>query len=276
MITLYSGTPGSGKSYHAAERCYTLLRNRKINVIVNFDINLDVLSLTTIGWLKYRITQATKGKVKFKKYNKKRLKGHYEYRPNYELTIDYLMQFAQEHHKAHGEGQTIVMIDEAGTIFNCRDFAAKDRREWLDFFAMHRHYGFDFILIQQSDRQLDRQIRYCVEYEKAHRKVRNFKTLGWIMAMLAGGQLFLVRTSWYASKSNLSNNSEMLRYRRRVAAIYDTFARFDDAAPAAQAPSGSRGPARSRAAAPPLQCVPDVDVLAAPDDVQSIKGEGTA
>ena len=39
MITLYSGTPGSGKSLHVAERIYYRLRSWR-PVICNFEINL--------------------------------------------------------------------------------------------------------------------------------------------------------------------------------------------------------------------------------------------
>ena len=40
MILLYSGTPGSGKSLHVAERLYHLLRAGR-PVICNFNINLN-------------------------------------------------------------------------------------------------------------------------------------------------------------------------------------------------------------------------------------------
>lgn len=40
MIYLYTGTPGSGKSYHAAEVVDRALR-RKVPVIANFQVNLN-------------------------------------------------------------------------------------------------------------------------------------------------------------------------------------------------------------------------------------------
>ena len=35
MVILYTGTPGSGKSYHATDIVHTATR-RKINIIANF------------------------------------------------------------------------------------------------------------------------------------------------------------------------------------------------------------------------------------------------
>ena len=66
-IYLYSGTPGSGKSLHAARDIRDYLRCKRLPVIGNFAINPD-----------------TKG------YDR------YTYRPNDVLTPQYLGWFAQE------------------------------------------------------------------------------------------------------------------------------------------------------------------------------------
>ena len=39
MIYLYSGTPGSGKSLHAAQQIYEALHVKKMLVITNFPVN---------------------------------------------------------------------------------------------------------------------------------------------------------------------------------------------------------------------------------------------
>ena len=44
MILLYSGTPGSGKSFHATQEIYYLLRRKK-NVICNYDVNLSTCEM---------------------------------------------------------------------------------------------------------------------------------------------------------------------------------------------------------------------------------------
>ena len=67
-VVMYTGTPGSGKSYHAAEVVDRALR-RKIPVIANFQVNL----------------------------NPKKHKGEFVYIPTLEMTVDKFKQYAQEH-----------------------------------------------------------------------------------------------------------------------------------------------------------------------------------
>lgn len=226
MIEFYTGTPGSGKSYHLALRCFELLKYTNKNVIANFALNLDAMQLTSIGFLKRRITDLSKGKIIFRKYNSRPLKGNFFYWHNGEISPERLLEFAQQHHRKQAEGQTLVIIDEAGIMFNCRQFASADRQHWTDFFAKHRHYGFDFILACQFDRQVDRQIRMCVEYEVVHRKLKNYQFFGWLMAMAAGGNVFLARSFWYASRDKLAIKSRFMRYRFRIGSLYDTYAEF--------------------------------------------------
>lgn len=44
MITLFSGTPGSGKSLHIAQKILNWTRSGKYYVICNFEINLDLIN----------------------------------------------------------------------------------------------------------------------------------------------------------------------------------------------------------------------------------------
>ena len=134
MIDLYSGTPGSGKSLYAT---YYLIRQLKIGrgVIANFDINQD--------------------------YFKKPVK--FTYKDNSELTVDYLVKYSKENHKPNKEHQTTVIFDEAGVKFNVRDWDVQDRMQWVKFFTLHRKLGFDFILISQYDKMIDKQIRALIE-----------------------------------------------------------------------------------------------------------------
>lgn len=267
MISFYTGTPGSGKSYHLSQRCRDILLHHKSNIIANFDINLDNCALTILGWWKKRITDITRGRVNFRNYNRKQIKGHFEYWTNPEITPEHLLDFARAHHKRRKEGQTLVIIDEAGIIFNCRQFSSKDRQNWCDFFAKHRHYGFDFILATQFDRQVDKQIRMCVEYEIVHRKLKNYQFLGWLMSTLAGGNIFIAKQYWYASRDKLSLHTDFMRYSPRISALYDTYAEFSrDGSDAAG--GGEWGPADAAPEAAAEQ-LPECDIsgcdAAAPD-----------
>lgn len=216
MIHLYSGTPGSGKSYHATEKIFYRLRNKK-NVICNYPISLDNCSYSFFGfWFK---------KI-FKNYSPRRKKlGRFDYVDNAHLTVDYLKKYAKENHKGCKEHETLVVIDECGIMFNPRTFAQADRLKWIEFFSLHRHYGYDFILISQSDRMVDRQIRSFFEYNHQHRNVGNFKLFGKILSLLCGGSLFTDVTVFYSIREKVGSN--FFRYRRRIASLYDTFLLYD-------------------------------------------------
>lgn len=217
MIHLYSGTPGSGKSFHATEKIFYRLRMKK-NVICNYPISLDNCSYSAVGfWIK----QIFK---KFKPHKKKL--GKFDYVPNNELTVQYLKNYARKNHKGHREHETLVVIDECGIKFNPRTFAQADRLEWIEFFSLHRHYGYDFILVSQSDRMVDRQIRSFFEYNHQHRNVGNFKLFGKILALFCGGSLFTDVTVFYSIREKV--NSNFFRYKRRIASLYDTFLLYDD------------------------------------------------
>lgn len=217
MIHLYSGTPGSGKSFHATEKIYYRLRN-KGNVICNYPINLENCSYSFFGYILKKIFK------KCKPHQKKI--GHFNYVPNGLLTVKYLKDYAKKNHKGHKESETLVIIDECGIMFNPRTFSQADRLEWIQFFSLHRHYGYDFILISQSDRMVDRQIRSFFEYNHQHRNVGNFKLFGKLLSLLCGGSLFIDVTVFYSIREKVSSN--WFRYSRRIASLYDTFLLYDE------------------------------------------------
>lgn len=229
MISFYTGTPGSGKSYHMTQRIYNALRNHEINIICNYPINLENCALTWLGWIKRKITD--KYDFEFKTYNQRPLKGHFYYWDNSQVTVKNLLLFDQQNHRRMkgrdvDKPQTIVMLDEAGIVFNCRGYMDSSRNDWTTFFAKHRHYHYEFVLACQFDRQVDRQIRYCVEYEWKHRKLSNFKLFGQLLKFLFRGELFLTFQSWYATKDNAGLGRDLIRFSSRVASVYDTMGEF--------------------------------------------------
>lgn len=201
MIYLYSGTPGSGKSLHAARVIYyTLLR--KMPVICNFPINSDAVKNPEL----------------------------FSYIPDNDLTPEYLVKRSQEYFAGRSvkEGQLLLIIDEAQRMFNARDWNKTNRAGWNTFFQLHRHYGYDIILAAQFDRMLDRQIRSLIEYEQIHRKVSNFGAKGKLLcALMLAPHLFVSVKMWYPMKERVS--SEFFRYSKRYGRLYDTYMIFDDA-----------------------------------------------
>lgn len=196
MIEFYSGTPGSGKSLHVAKRIWIKLFIKKQNVIANFDINKEI-------------------------YNNKKKKGLFEYVNNFDLTPDYLMEFSKKNHKPGVENQTLVVIDECQLIFNSRDWQNKNRMAWIEFFTQHRKFGYNFILVSQMDRLVDRQIRALFEYDVIHRKINNFK-FGQYMPF----KVFIAVTKWYNAKQKVG--SEIFFFKKKYGKLYDTFKNFSE------------------------------------------------
>lgn len=201
MIYLYSGTPGSGKSYHAVAVIARKLGRRDRNrVIANFPLT------------------------------GKKITSRFEYWDNSEICISRLMQYAREHHRLGVEGQTLVVIDEAQCIFNSRDWNGKgvlhsalkrqpdSRMDWIKFFSQHRKFGYNVILIAQSDKMLDKQIRSLIEYDVKHIKMNN----GFFFFLPTS---FLAVEKWYGQRMKLGQ--EVIWYHKRVAAMYDSYALFD-------------------------------------------------
>ena len=201
MISLYSGTPGSGKSLHMAMRLYWWIKSGK-PCICNFDLNLSTI-------------KGHKDK-------------HFNFVPNDKLTPQYLIDYANNLIKTKGkvkEGSILLVIDEAQLLFNARDWGHRDRADWLSFYTLHRHLGYDIVLIAQFDRMLDRQIRSLIEYEYIHRKVSNYGWKGKIFSAVALGKLFVCVKVWYPMQEKVG--SEFYRAKRKYYRIYDSYAVFD-------------------------------------------------
>ncbi|MDK2964713.1 zonular occludens toxin domain-containing protein [Lacrimispora sp.] len=199
MIYLYSGTPGSGKSLHVARVIYyTLLRNKP--VICNFPIN----------------TQKVKRPQKF------------TFVDNSELNPEMLISYSRQHFDGRPvrEGEITLVIDECQMIFNARSWDAKGREAWNKFFTLHRHFGYDIILIAQFDRMIDRQIRSLIEYEQVHRKVTNLGWRGWLLcALMLSPSLFVSVKMWYPMKERIG--SEFFKAKKKYYQLYDTYAIFE-------------------------------------------------
>lgn len=201
-IWLYTGTPGSGKSYHAARQIVHRLRLGG-GLIANFPVNED--------------------------YVKKR-KTRVEYWDNSELSAERLVAYALDHHKIGKEGQCLVIIDECQIIFNCRDFGRKDRNAWVQLFAQHRKLGYDFILITQSDRMIDKQIRCLVETEVKHRKLNNYGFGGMMLSLLTLNSTWFCAIDYWYGGNKLKLSQSMFRYQKRYEKVYDSYRLFADMA----------------------------------------------
>jgi len=197
MIFLYSGTPGSGKSLHAAKDIYHKLKSGG-TVIANFPVNLDAIA---------------------------KLPGKYYYIDNKDVTASFFVRYAELYHELGKENQTLVILDECSVLFNPRDYMKIDRRVWLSFFAQHRKYGYNFVLISQMDKQIDKQICGCIETEIVHRKANNYKMF-WVLPF----PLFIAIEYWYSQNKTKESklNSYFFLYKKKYGGnFYNTFMLFD-------------------------------------------------
>lgn len=207
MIYLYSGTPGSGKSLHCASNIYNNLKYGNYTFICNFPISLD----------------------KFKDKQKER----FLYLDNSDITPERLQQISEYYFKTHSvknpkdaEGKLKLYIDEAQMLFNAREWQKVYDKGWTKFFSVHRHLGYDIILISQFDRMLDRQIRSLIEYEYIHRKIGNIGIGGKAFNILAGGGLFYCAKIWYPQKEKVGG--EFFKFKQKYDGLYDTHAMFSE------------------------------------------------
>ena len=190
MIELYTGTPGSGKSYSALLRILRRL-NKKRYVVANFQV------LTN-----------------------ERNKDYFIYLDNSELKVKKLVELSLQKGFYGKEGSCLLVIDEAQVIFNSRQFDSKDRLEWVKFFSQSRKLGYDIVLVTQNDRMIDRQIRTLAEYEVKHKNLRSYFWLSWLPL-----EVHVRVTYWYGEK--FKGVVEFFIVRKRYFKYYDSYRMFD-------------------------------------------------
>lgn len=99
------------------------------------------------------------------------------------------------------EDQTFLYIDEAQRLYPI-DRVYPLRKEWEQFFQLHRHYGFCIILVTQNMSYINKGIRIQTEYEIRHRKVNNYGLFGLILTLLHI-PLFCSLTFWQGTKEKI-------------------------------------------------------------------------
>lgn len=194
-IYLYSGSPGSGKSLHAAMEILAQCR-RGLPAVVNFSINPEALR--------------GKGKVCV-----------FEDVPSPGICVDFSRWYFQD--KRIKEGQILLVLDECGLLFNSRNW--KNNLEWVRFFSQHRKYGYDVIMIAQSDVMIDKQIRPLIEYNCVHRNISRSPGLSRYWLPLVMGRFRCV-SYWY-QVPKMKPESYPVHYSKEALALYDTFQSWD-------------------------------------------------
>lgn len=198
MISLFSGTPGSGKSLHVASYIYERCKREKVT-IGNFEINRNIVPSPEF----------------------------YFYWDNPDITVERLVKFSFDYFRDNKfkEGSILLILDEAQLLFNAREWSVKGRSDWILFFTQHRKLGYNIIMVAQFDRMIDKQIRSLFEYEVVHRKLSNFGWKGKLLSIWTLNRLFVAVKIWYPLKERVG--SEYFLYLKKYASLYDTRALFD-------------------------------------------------
>ena len=222
MIMLYVGTPGRGKSLHRAHEIREALRFKK-NVISTCYIDTRFCFMTKLQELIFNIS---KGKIHL--YNDDPRAKNFHYIPIGEITPEYLYEFAAKYHKFGREHQTTLILDECVSIFSPTVLSENIKRwnEWDTFFRIHRHLGFEVILIPQSKKLISRKIiEYC-ELEVRHFNRKYHGNFGWILSRLCGG-LFSYSVCWRDTKEK-PLEQRFFTYRRLFGSMYNSYSMFDE------------------------------------------------
>lgn len=221
MIQLYSGTPGSGKSLHAAHDIRFNLRIGR-NVISTCFIDTSLCFLNPIQEFIFN-----KFGKRPRKHKPDKREKNFHYIDINDITPDYLYDFAARHHEFGKEHQTVIYFDECVAIFSPTVIGDdKDKwNRWEDFFRKHRHLGFDCILIPQSAKLISRKvIEYC-EFDVRHFNRKHQGFLGFIFSIFVGG-LFSYSTYWRGIKSK-PLDSGFYTYKPLYGQMYNSYSMFD-------------------------------------------------
>lgn len=145
MITCYQGTPGSGKSYDAVVK---IINNLRLGRVVYS--NIDGLDDEKC---RHHIQLIT---------------GLDDYQMQIQLI--YLSPVDAEKCFEVAKKGSLIVLDEAHKIINCRDWNSTVNRSFSDFASTHRHFGYDVLLLTQDIEKLDKAVRSLVEWVYHYRK----------------------------------------------------------------------------------------------------------
>lgn len=200
MIYVYTGSVGSGKTYHAVAKAFEKMSYRRKNkVVANFG-------------LKFTGRQLKKG------YN-----DRFFYITDEELeTPEALIRLSFVNDWVGKEGMALLILDEAAVYFNARDWQAKakTRMDWIKFIVNSRKFGYDIIFITQDIKMLDRQMRSIIEFNVKHAKLNNYFWFKWLPL-----PLFVASQKWLAGDFRGQVSFRFLK--PWVANKYDTMKLFD-------------------------------------------------
>lgn len=198
MISQYIGPIGSGKSYHALEDIYAHLK-KGLYVIANFPLRFTD-RMIRLGYA-----------------------DRFLFLPDNfledESGISVFLHLSDKYKFNEFSNLCLVVLDEAGGVYPPDQATSPVQRMWKDFFKQSRKLGFDFILIMQDEKEINRTITSCIEYKVVHRKANAIFPFS-----LLPFTLFLHITYWKQSRTRLRSGSSI--FVKSFGKMYDTHQLF--------------------------------------------------
>lgn len=183
-LYVYSGVPGSGKTYHAVRD----IRFNKAPTITN----VNVSGLANVAVL-----------------------------PLQEITPQLLMAFSAHWFRDHPykENSLLLVIDEAQLLFNARTWKDDTRLDWLAFLSQHRKYGYKCVFIAQSIEMIDKQFRCLCEFDVRHTAASSISVLTRFLALVG---FRVTCAKYYYFETDVLMMRDFYRISRRVFRHYST------------------------------------------------------
>lgn len=207
-IEMLIGTPGSGKSYHCLEMIIDWLDKGKY-VIANFPLNF------TPKMVRQGLSE------RFMYIPDEFLMGDKGMALLYKISVEEVYTdenvFEKQQRFYQKESSCLVVIDEAGNYFPPDESTTPVQKMWRLFFRQHRKLGFDFALVSQGSKDINKNIQSCVEYEISHRKANRVAPFKWLPFTI-----FFYVTYWKADRKRQLLGSGSSIFVKRFAALYDT------------------------------------------------------
>jgi zona occludens toxin (predicted ATPase) len=146
MIIAFVGTPGSGKSYEAVKKILD-------NVALGRTVYSNIDGLGESHCIEYQ-----KIYLKISDFN-------------FHKKINYLNNEQMQHFWDFVTPGSLVVIDEAHTLFSNRDWSSEANRGFSIWATHHRHEGSDAILVSHSIEKIDKHVRSCIEWTYLYKKI---------------------------------------------------------------------------------------------------------
>ncbi len=239
MLTLVTGPPGSGKTWYTVRQTLLALQAGKY---VATNVRLEdgwALTFARANHVDRFLDLFAKGEPRITAKAR-------EYERRVYVSGDLAELFAlrmpackkckgcKRGKACQREGQGVMILDEAHEWLNARmwdidhsgeklsrEDAVQNRLRVVKFFALHRKLRWDVLLITQSEKRLDNQVRDNFEFHTKLKNMKKFKVWGWLPVIPFNW--FWAITFWHASGGERVGLSSYLL--TKLCECYDTMAR---------------------------------------------------